>query len=579
MLSSHYEESDRSENWVADRYGRDLLADLPEGAILITEGDDTAFVLDYLLRIEGLRLDVSLYNRMGRGRGTDVLDWSEYALPPLKRERLRWRPLFLGAYGLFGTSIYNSLKYTLIKFQKRIFTMTMSHNLETEMKELLDKIRSIAKSLSYTNKRAQSLSERILFRGESECHKEISSGLYRQLHEIKNINFDIMDAQKRQLAIAKTYTKNTDDFEILSQIQHLGGKTNLIDFTTDLNIALFFACCHAPDKDGRIIFFPHFMSRNKKEYFIHSAIEPSNMIDVQKSVFVIPTKGYIQEDTIIVRIPAKLKKEILDHLQLLYGMEASTVYNDLSGFIRDQEKFKDYEAEFYAALSYYDKGEYTKTIEHCTNYIKHPSTLWRRGQVYWLRSITYIKLGKKEKAFEDYRSFKSRDWPDKPEFPSPWKEKFEKMGKKLNEQEERKRKKESTTGEKKLDIIFCFIVRVYDEQENPVSGVDFSIVSESGYNYSQEVAEGDAESVARITLPIYLYYHKDSIKNWLWFHKDGYTSVHDVLFQWSNPSEFTMEPIEDNQGEPKVTIRVEPKLYDGEKSISEEEASKLLKGS
>jgi len=89
VLTAHYEVSDRSENWVADRYGRDILADLPEGAILITEGDDAAFVLDYLLRIEGLRPDVTLYNRMGRG--TDILAWSEYALMPLRREQLRWR--------------------------------------------------------------------------------------------------------------------------------------------------------------------------------------------------------------------------------------------------------------------------------------------------------------------------------------------------------------------------------------------------------------------------------------------------------------------------------------------------------
>ena len=89
VLTAHYEKSDRSENWVADRYGRDILADLPEGAILIVEGDDAAFVLDYLLRIEGLRPDVTLYNRLGRG--TDVLAWSEYALSPLKQDRLRWR--------------------------------------------------------------------------------------------------------------------------------------------------------------------------------------------------------------------------------------------------------------------------------------------------------------------------------------------------------------------------------------------------------------------------------------------------------------------------------------------------------
>ncbi len=89
VLTAHYEASDRSENWVAERYGCDILADLPEGAILITEGDDAAFVLDYLLRIEGLRPDVTLYNRMGRG--TDVLAWSEHALTPLRREQLRWR--------------------------------------------------------------------------------------------------------------------------------------------------------------------------------------------------------------------------------------------------------------------------------------------------------------------------------------------------------------------------------------------------------------------------------------------------------------------------------------------------------
>ena len=89
VLTAHYADSDRSENWVADRYGRDILADLPEDAILITEGDDAAFVLDYLLRIEGLRPDVTLYNRLGRG--TDVLDWGEHALPPVRQERVRWR--------------------------------------------------------------------------------------------------------------------------------------------------------------------------------------------------------------------------------------------------------------------------------------------------------------------------------------------------------------------------------------------------------------------------------------------------------------------------------------------------------
>ena len=36
------------------------------------------------------------------------------------------------------------------------------------------------------------------------------------------------------------------DFEILTELQHYGGKTNLIDFTTDYLIALFFACDGSP---------------------------------------------------------------------------------------------------------------------------------------------------------------------------------------------------------------------------------------------------------------------------------------------------------------------------------------------
>ena len=43
------------------------------------------------------------------------------------------------------------------------------------------------------------------------------------------------------------------DFEILTDIQHYGGETNLIDFTRGYLIALFFACDGSFDEDGRII--------------------------------------------------------------------------------------------------------------------------------------------------------------------------------------------------------------------------------------------------------------------------------------------------------------------------------------
>lgn len=77
-LAVNYAQVDLSENRVAERYGLDILGDLPPGAVLITEGDDVAFVLDYLVRIEGHRPDITLFNR--QGRGADMLSKEERRL-------------------------------------------------------------------------------------------------------------------------------------------------------------------------------------------------------------------------------------------------------------------------------------------------------------------------------------------------------------------------------------------------------------------------------------------------------------------------------------------------------------------
>ena len=84
--------------------------------------------------------------------------------------------------------------------------------------------------------------DNFVYRGESKCFETISSSLYRHLYELNSEHFDIMDAQRRQLDFARQFTEETDELALLAEIQHRGGNTNLIDFTTDLNIALFFAC-------------------------------------------------------------------------------------------------------------------------------------------------------------------------------------------------------------------------------------------------------------------------------------------------------------------------------------------------
>ena len=85
-----------------------------------------------------------------------------------------------------------------------------------------------------------------IYRGEPEHHEEppyyekICSSLYRQYARIEADEFDIEVVQEEILAEAEGYSHETNDFfEILTQLQHYGGKTNLIDLLLTIS-SLFF---------------------------------------------------------------------------------------------------------------------------------------------------------------------------------------------------------------------------------------------------------------------------------------------------------------------------------------------------
>ena len=172
-----------------------------------------------------------------------------------------------------------------------------------------------------------------IFRGERQCNEKVSSNLYRDFDGIETKGFDIEVVQKEMLNGAKKHTGHlpltgdlpkdyrqsmakmfsvreedtaeTADFEILTEIQHYGGKTNLIDFTIDYLVALFFACDGHHDKDGRVIL----QKADEIQGMIKYPRNPRHRVAGQKSVFVRHPKGFIEphKDNIVI-IPANLKK-------------------------------------------------------------------------------------------------------------------------------------------------------------------------------------------------------------------------------------------------------------------------------
>ena len=172
-----------------------------------------------------------------------------------------------------------------------------------------------------------------VYRGEPECFPRVSSGLFRACcPDSANEAFDIARVEEEMVADARRYTTLESAEEILTELQHFGGKTNLIDFTEDYLIALFFASVESEETDGRVVLHwpePESVLRPK---------HTMNRIVSQRSVFVRPHRGFIVPDASqeTVLVPRDLKGSILTFLERFHGISKTTVYNDIHGFIRHQ---------------------------------------------------------------------------------------------------------------------------------------------------------------------------------------------------------------------------------------------------
>ena len=152
---------------------------------------------------------------------------------------------------------------------------------------------------------------------------------------------------------AKRYTSETDEFTILTELQHYGGHTNLIDFTTDYLIALFFACDGDYSQDARVVLLERTDEINEH---IYEPRNPLSRVLAQKSVFVRPPKGYVVPSDEVI-IPHGIKPRVLNYLQKGHGISTETIYNDLHGFIRSKAIHRESFEYFGEAVTSQSEGE------------------------------------------------------------------------------------------------------------------------------------------------------------------------------------------------------------------------------
>ena len=198
--------------------------------------------------------------------------------------------------------------------------------------------------------------KRHIFRGEASVEFEYScsSSLYRQLKKEKVPESEIPERletrqDERLKEIRHLKSEGNNDQERLMTYQHKGGKTNLLDFTGGLLVALFFACYEKEHsgKDGWLII----KSRDGFRELDAEEIPPKDKAVLlippdrlkrakdQRAVLLRVPKGvlpYTDEERILIK--SELKKGILSILENVHDVSHKTVFDDIEGDITLQNR-------------------------------------------------------------------------------------------------------------------------------------------------------------------------------------------------------------------------------------------------
>ena len=283
----------------------------------------------------------------------------------------------------------------------------MAEDIQRKIMGIINEIREKSSDGSY------------IYRGEPEWHEQVSSSLWRQFQcrstfaSYDIADFDYYTVQEAYVRDARQYGKDLpqDDFDVASKLQHVGGSTNLIDFTKCYLVALFFACDGAHRKPGRVILLKQ-TEQIRNKYQIKEPRCPEHRITAQKSVFVQHPSGVIEEDDIeeIICIRPSFKRPILTYLREKHCIYTQKIYNDLQGYIKHQKNHHDAYSEYGRGVLCYchaannrgglnnNTGVHT-AIEHFSNAIElYPDFVdahrWRANIYLWTDNF--------DKAIKDY---------------------------------------------------------------------------------------------------------------------------------------------------------------------------------
>ena len=270
--------------------------------------------------------------------------------------------------------------------------------------------------------RAKCVGGHFVFRGTTMVHSNVKDGvnssLYRWAKEedVIDDHYKPSDVEKEIVEKAqKHFPAKTSNIEILTVLRHYGGRVNLIDFSRNLYVALFFACNGKFGKDGEIILVDtdkcakleeidyEKLAKNSGKLGI---IEPSQIQEsraraaVQGSVFLYSSDGYIKQKLFTHHtIPHGLKEHVLNHIEEFNNITIDTIYNDIIGFISNEKNYETAATHFYRGNKEAMSGNYKEAIRHYSKAIEiNPQS----ATAFSNRGNAKVKLGNQKEAMQDF---------------------------------------------------------------------------------------------------------------------------------------------------------------------------------
>ena len=291
-----------------------------------------------------------------------------------------------------------------------------------EVKKLLDSIQQDVAGGEY------------VYRGTPKIHRwnkevdkkadkeRINSSIFRknrkridfgEHYQPANIESEIIEAAHSH------FLPHTSNLEILSDLRHFGGDTTLIDFSSDLLVALFFACSDKFRTEGELIAFPTAEAKQDiDDYFKDNGTKKESLpkeisllppartqankarVIAQKSVFIHVPEGFIPANLCkIITIERELKKPILAYLKHFHDIDETAIYPDLHGFIATQSRFASPLMRFYAGNALLKKDMPKEAIKEYTKAIRLNPEF---AEAYFNRGIAKVKLHRSKEAIYDF---------------------------------------------------------------------------------------------------------------------------------------------------------------------------------